>query len=98
MSTGYKMFLSQNGAEITGSGEKFWEKDLDIPFNQHTQITFKGKLDGDKLLIHYTEFGKKRTTIGEFTMYLNEKDSIEGFFTSTAANSKGLVTAMKILN
>ncbi|MBK6354270.1 MAG: hypothetical protein IPO72_01895 [Saprospiraceae bacterium] len=95
MDIGYKIFLSQSDNIITGNGEKYMENGNEIPFTQHVQIEFVGKVEGKKLFIQFKEYGKKRTSLGSIELNFISKNLFEGNFTSTAANSKGKTTLSK---
>jgi serine/threonine protein kinase len=97
---GYRVFLQQRGHDISGSGEKWWENEKEIPFRYHSPITVTGTIKDDKISLTVVEQGSRRQTTGTFTWVATTKDDrswkmtrkadhLTGTFTSTAANSSG---------
>lgn len=88
---------NHHGKTVEGKGEKWLENGEVLPFKQHTPITTKGTLQGNKLHFVYTLYGTERATVSDF--YLTFSDDFRRFagtFTCTGANSCGSVTGGRI--
>lgn len=90
MQLGYRIFLRQDGKEVTGKGEKWWENGKEIPSTAHSAISVEGILDGMALTATFVEKGARRTTSGSFVWTVTpDGRMLQGSFTSTAADSRG---------
>ncbi|HEX8517231.1 MAG TPA: hypothetical protein VF868_13625 [Bacteroidia bacterium] len=95
-SSGFKIYLTQDDDKIKGQGEMWWVDDKEIPYEQHLPITVEGKVDGENMVLSYTQVGSKRTTVGEMVLNTSGGDVLNGSFSGTAADAKGTVTAERI--
>ncbi|GAC1619203.1 MAG: hypothetical protein PVS2B2_28100 [Candidatus Acidiferrum sp.] len=87
---GYRIFLTQRGTDITGTGEKWSEDDKWLPPYAHTPIEITASVSGNKIFATFHETGTARKSAGTFDWtYLPETHSLSGSFTSTAADSRG---------
>lgn len=87
---GYHVFLTQDGTDITGTGEKWSENGEELVPSAHTPITMRGSIKGTKVTATFREDGTDRKTEGTFGWtYQSGTQSLSGSFTSTAADSSG---------
>jgi hypothetical protein len=90
LTLGYKVFVHQDGMNLTCSGEKCWENEGEIPFSRRTPIELQGTIDGGTLKLRVIEKGQRRPTTGFITCSFSSADNkFIGTFESTAANSSG---------
>src|SRR4029077_8582972 len=85
----YTVEFIQNGATITGHGEKTTEAGHEVEGKAHTAIVFDGPLSGDSIDAYFTEKGMLLESHGEFHWKLATDQRWEGTFISTAADSRG---------
>jgi hypothetical protein len=98
LAVGYRLFLHQNGTELSGNGEKVSEGGRAIPAHQRTPLSITGgEIRGDKIAATFTDQGTKRSTTGEFVWTLHGERRFSGSFTSTAASSRGTSDGQKIV-
>jgi hypothetical protein len=90
LALGYRVTFIQDGANISGSGEKWSENNKWLEPRAHTHITIKGIANGGHISATFEEDGAVRKTVGtlEWT-YQSSPERVTGSFTSTAANSRG---------
>lgn len=74
----------------------WWVNNVEIPYKQHTPITLEGKVDGEEVILSYTEMGARRKTVGEIKLKMNSEELAEGDFSGTAANASGTAKAEKL--
>jgi hypothetical protein len=87
---GYRVFLTQRGTDITGTGEKWSENGKELPPAAHTQVQLTASISGNKVTGTFQEVGTERKTSGTFEWtYKQKPDTLTGTFTSTAADSAG---------
>jgi hypothetical protein len=84
--------LTQQGEELTGTGEKISINDSMLPFSARTDITVKGTVKNEKFVLQYMERGAKRASRGMFKGQFDE-NKFTGTFTQTASDSKGSIKA-----
>src|SRR5207247_1074486 len=58
---GYHLTLRQDGARITGEGEKQTENGAPLPPGQRSPIVVTGRLEGGVVTLHFPERGALRT-------------------------------------
>ena len=58
----YRLTLSQDGAIVTGRGEKSSENGREIPSSRRTPISVAGTLHQGRLELSFTERGTRRST------------------------------------
>ncbi len=90
---GYEIRLDQKGDRVTGSGKKITENGNDIDPSGQTPLSLSGTIAGDRLTLNFVERGARRATRGKFVLILDEAGRLRGRFSSTAAQSSGLVEA-----
>ena len=56
----------QDGAIVTGNGEKWSENGREIPSSRRTPISVAGTLHEDRLELSFTEVGTRRSSAGRF--------------------------------
>lgn len=97
MDTGYVMYLQQDENKVSAKGEK-WTLDGDtLPYKNHRPFEFEGKVTRDNFTASYILHGSKRKTVGEFTLVIKDDGrNMEGNFSGTAADSKGIVYAKRL--
>ncbi len=95
-SSGWKIFFIQDGDKVSGKGEMFWVDNKEIPYSQHIPITMEGKIDGNNMILTYTQYGEKRVSYGEIKLKIDEEEIAEGNFSGTAANTSGTSKAEKL--
>ncbi|MFL6293609.1 MAG: PBP1A family penicillin-binding protein [Thermoanaerobaculia bacterium] len=94
---GYRVQLEQEGNRLTGRGQKWTEDGRTLGSSGRTPITVTGKIDGRKVTLSFTEHGAKRSTSGGFTWTLSaDRTQLRGSFWSTAADTRGRSTAVRM--
>ena len=93
---GYRIRLQQDGERVQGSGAKITENGGAIRPRGQTPIFLAGTIDGDRLSLTFDESGARRRTQGKFVLLLDERDTLRGRFSSTAAQSSGTVEAHRL--
>ena len=93
---GYEIRLEQKGDRVTGSGRKITENGNDIDPSGQTPLSLSGTIAGDRLTLNFVERGDWRPTRGKFVLILDEAGKLRGRFSSTAAQSSGLVEADRV--
>jgi transcriptional regulator with XRE-family HTH domain len=93
---GYDIRLRQEGDRVTGAGRKITENDAAIAARGQTPISLAGRIDGHRLVLTFNERGSKRPTQGKFDLQLEERGTLRGRFSSTAARSSGTVDAYRL--
>lgn len=92
----FKLYFIQKENEIEGKGEKWWIDDKEISIGQHDQMELKGTIDGDIFTCTYTLHGTRRVTTGIIEAEIsNNTKSMNGTFSGTAADTKGLFKGVK---
>ena len=98
MTLGYRVTLKQNGKNIMGKAEKWWEDGEKIPPTARSQILIVGTLDGRVLTATFVEEGTLRTTSGSLVWTVSpDGKELQGSFTSNAAGSSGISVVNKVL-
>ena len=88
---GYRVTLRQLGNRISGTGWKVSEDEQTIGAAARTPITFEGTLNDDRLELTFTEQGRRRVTAGKLVLARHSQNAMQGRFSSTAAQSSGVV-------
>jgi serine/threonine-protein kinase len=97
LKVGYRLRLRQDGARITGTGEKVSENGVLILPSQRTPITVTGTVEGSQVVLRFTEQGAERPSGGVFRWRLSpDGSSLEGRFSSDAAASQGTSVASRV--
>ena len=92
---GYDIQFEQAGNRITGSGRKITENGAAIAAQAQTPISMAGTIAGDRVTLTLTEDGTKRQSQGKFVL-LVDGEALRGRFSSTAAQSSGLVEGHRV--
>jgi hypothetical protein len=93
---GYELQLTQDGDRVTGIGRKIFENSSGIYSRGQTPITISGIVDGDRLMLTFTERGTQRSSQGAFVLQREQDGTMRGRFTSNAANSNGRAEARRV--
>jgi hypothetical protein len=88
---GYVLSLRQDGDRISGTGWKVREDDRTIRAASRTPINVDGVMTGDRVELTFTEGGRRRTSAGKLILARDSEDVFRGRFSSTAAQSVGVV-------
>lgn len=92
---GYRLDLRQDGSHVNGKGVKTLENGRRLGSAAQTPIEFEGTIDGQRLTLMFTERGLLRASTGKMILEVNEDGVLRGRFSSTAAQSAGLVEARR---
>lgn len=93
---GYRLVISQSGANFTAEGEKLLENGRTVPTSGRTAVHLTGAVDGETISAGFVEQGARRKTSGRFVWRLEREGTLmKGTFVSTAANSSGTSIATK---
>ena len=96
LNLGYRMKLTQKGDHISGTGHKWMENGRQLPRAQRTPIVVDGDVQRGRVTLSFTEYGTRRTSIGNFVFDIANTGALEGSFTSDAAQSKGRSRAARM--
>lgn len=100
LSVTYQVFLTHDGRQLTGTGEKVMENGKAIPVRAHSPIEIDGGVEGGRVIARFVlkpaPDGAARETRGQFEWhamgdgFLSRKATrLEGTFSSTGASSRG---------
>ena len=92
---GYRLRLIQKRNRIVGEGQKWVENGHPLPRSRRTPIKVEGTLGGPWLELHFVESGARRSSAGAFVMLVVDERTLQGTFTSDAANSSGSAVATR---
>jgi hypothetical protein len=95
MTLGFQLTLRQRGRQVVGDGYKLSENGKPLPARRRTPLSVEGHLDGERLVLNFTERGAARTSAGRFVLHRADDGSLRGRFTSDAARSSGSSTAVR---
>ena len=95
MILGYLLFLQQNGASVTGRGEKWAANGEELPSSQHDRIDLRGTISGTNLDLVFNIYGTQRQTVGVIRLGLVDDSEAMGDFTWTAASSSGTAIGVR---
>ena len=96
LTLGFRLQLDQRGTRVRGHGVKWTENGRALPSRGRTPITVEGTIDGDRLALTFTERGARRTSKGSFDMALASDGSLDGRFSTDAAQSSGRAHAVRM--
>ena len=88
---GYYVNLQQNGNSITGTGRKVSENGRMLGRAGQTPIALQGTVEGDAVVLNFSEAGTRRRSSGTFILTRAGSDALQGRFSSDAARSTGTV-------
>jgi hypothetical protein len=95
MTLGFQLTLRQRGAHVVGEGYKLSENGKPLQARRRTPIAVEGRVDGERLVLNFTERGAARTSAGRFVLHKAGDGSLRGRFTSDAARSSGSSIAIR---
>jgi hypothetical protein len=95
MTLGFRLTLKQRGTHIVGEGYKFSENGKLLQSRRRTPIALEGRIEGERLVLNFTERGAARTSAGRCVLELADDGSFRGRFTSNAAGSSGTSIAIR---
>jgi serine/threonine-protein kinase len=96
MSLGYRLNLLQDGNRVHGRGFKTSENGVFLLPSQRTPIEVEGRIEGDELILNFTEIGRQRTSRGTMRYRLGGTGAMQGRFSSDAAASSGTSSAHRV--
>jgi serine/threonine-protein kinase len=96
MSVGYRLNLLQDGNRVHGRGFKTSENGVLLLPSQRSPIEVEGRVEGDQLVLNFTEIGRERTSRGTMRYRLGRNGAMQGQFSSDAANSSGSSSAHRV--
>ena len=95
LNLGYRLTLRQDGQRVTGTGVKVSENGS--PVGQRTPIRVTGRIEGDSVVLSFTEEGAERSSGGTFRWRISsDGTSLRGSFFSDAANTNGPSSARRV--
>jgi hypothetical protein len=92
---GYRLELRQDGSRVTGTGVKTTESGRQLGSAAQTPMLIQGTISGERLTLTFVERGLSRTTHGKMILDVTDDGVLRGRFSSTAAQSNGLVEARR---
>jgi serine/threonine-protein kinase len=96
MTLGYRVNLSQDGNRVHGRGFKTSENGVLLLPSQRTPIEVEGRIEGNDLVLNFTEIGRDRTSRGTIRYRLGPGGAMRGRFSSDAADSSGTSSAHRV--
>jgi serine/threonine-protein kinase len=94
---GYRLTLQQDGNHVYGRGRKYTENGVLLPPDQRTAITVDGQIEGQYLVLNFTEQGAWRTSSGTIRWLISPgAGALQGRFASDAAQSSGTSVARRV--
>lgn len=94
---GYRLTLQQDGNHVYGRGRKYTENGTLLPPDQRTAITVDGQIEGQYLVLNFTEQGAWRTSSGTIRWLISPgAAALQGRFASDAAQSSGTSVARRV--
>ena len=96
MQLAYELRLQQQGDRVTGVGRRVAENGSAISSEAQTPMTVNGTIADKRLTLSFLERGAERATQGKFVLLMQEDGTMRGRFSSTAAQSSGLVEARRV--
>ncbi|HEY4597449.1 MAG TPA: hypothetical protein VIJ02_13705, partial [Thermoanaerobaculia bacterium] len=93
----YRLQLEQDGDHLTGRGQKWAEEGAPVSAAARSPISVTGRIEGNKVILQFTERGAKRSTTGSFAWTLAPNgNALRGTFWSTAADTSGGSVARRL--
>jgi penicillin-binding protein 1A len=93
----YRLQLEQDGDRLTGRGQKWAEEGAPVSAAARSPISVTGRIEGNKVVLQFTERGAKRSTTGSFSWTLGPNgNALRGSFWSTAADTSGSSVARRM--
>lgn len=92
----FKIYLTQNGRQFAGTGEKWAVNNTILPENVRTPLSIvAGTIDGSDVSATYVEQGTKRETRGVVTWKLNGNELRGNFAHSTGSSGTSVALREK---
>lgn len=95
LTLGFRLTLKQRGTRVVGEGYKYSENGKLLPSRRRTSIALKGHVEGERVVLNFTERGAARTSAGRCVLHMADDGSLRGRFTSNAAGSSGSSIAIR---
>lgn len=95
MTLGFQLTLERRGTHIVGEGYKSSENGKRLRSRRRTPIALEGRLEGERLVLNFTERGAARSSAGRLVLHVADDGSLRGRFTSDAARSSGSSIALR---
>lgn len=93
----YRLQIEQDGDRLTGRGQKWAEEGAPVSAAARSPISVTGRIEGNKIILQFTEQGAKRATTGSFSWTLaSNGNALHGSFWSTAADTSGSSVARRM--
>jgi hypothetical protein len=93
----YRLQLEQDGDHLTGRGQKWAEEGAPVSAAARSPISVTGRIEGNKVILQFTEQGARRSTTGSFAWTLTPNgNALRGTFWSTAADTSGGSVARRL--
>src|SRR4029453_5827087 len=67
LNLGYRLKLTQTGNHVRGTGRKWMENGRQLPRSAQTAIEVEGTVEGQRVVLGFTERGTRRMSAGTFT-------------------------------
>ena len=93
---GYEIQLQRAGGRISGGGRKVSESGRAIGSTAQTPISISGTMSGNRLTLTFTEGTAERSSPGKLVLLVEEDGAMRGRFSSSAAQSSGIVEARRM--
>jgi protein kinase-like protein len=93
---GYRITLQQEGTHVFGRGRKYTENGVLLPPEQRTAIAVDGRIEGQYLVLNFSEQGAARSSSGTIRWLINGTGPLAGRFASDAADSSGTSVARRV--
>jgi hypothetical protein len=92
---GYRLQLEQDGDRIVGRGQKWSEDGRSV--GARSPLTVSGRIEGDRVVLQFTERGARRSTSGGFSWRISRDGGVlRGTFYSDAADTSGTSVARRM--
>ena len=92
----FRLQLNQEGNRLSGRGVKWEENGRRIPSRGRTPIAVNGTIEGNTVVLSFTERGTRRTSQGRLELQLTDDGVLDGRFSSGAAQSSGHARAVRV--
>jgi hypothetical protein len=92
----FRLELNQDGNRLSGQGLKWEENGRRLPTRGRTPITVTGTMEGNTVVLSFTERGTRRTSHGRLQLQLTDDGVLHGRFSSGAGQSSGRARAVRV--
>jgi serine/threonine-protein kinase len=94
---GYRISLQQEGDRVFGRGRKYTENGVLLPPEQRTAISVEGRIEGQYLVLSFTEQGAWGSSAGTIRWLLSPASgALQGRFASDAPDGSGTSVARRV--